>query len=151
MDKDTWVGRQHLSRDAPSGDKQFSPEHQKNHLLPPQGDLWCTEESCSAPKGSAQLESFPIRYEPLSIIRVWFVQQRIREPVLEGAMASACLTSQVEMDETCLGGKECNKHRGKKMRVARDPVDKQAWWGSANAQDLFPVPCLLPPLARQLI
>ena len=32
--------------------------------------LWCTEESCSAPKGSAQLKSCPIRYEPLSIIRV---------------------------------------------------------------------------------
>ena len=32
--------------------------------------LWCTQESCSAPKGLAQLESCPIRYEPLSIIRV---------------------------------------------------------------------------------
>ena len=32
--------------------------------------LWCTQESCSAPKGSAQLESCPICYEPLSIIRI---------------------------------------------------------------------------------
>ena len=72
------------------------PGCQKNHLLPireellslnmlsmadflmsrkpPTGGscwiLWCTEESCLAPKGSAQLESCPICYEPLSIIRV---------------------------------------------------------------------------------
>ena len=39
MDKDAWVGRQHLSRDAPSRDKQFSLGRQKNHLLPPQGKI----------------------------------------------------------------------------------------------------------------
>ena len=39
MDKDAWVRRQYLSRNAPSGDKQSSPERQKNHLLPPQGEI----------------------------------------------------------------------------------------------------------------
>ena len=43
--------------------------------------LWCTQESCSAPKGSAQLESCPIRYEPLSIIRVVIVLYQRAGPV----------------------------------------------------------------------
>ena len=51
MDKDAWVGRQHLSRDAPSGDKQFSSGRQKNHLLPPQGEI---AGFCGALKRAAQ-------------------------------------------------------------------------------------------------
>ena len=53
MDKDGWVGRQHLSQDDPSGDKQSSPGGQKNHLLTPQGEI---AGFYGALKRSAQLQ-----------------------------------------------------------------------------------------------
>ena len=50
----------------------------------------------------------------------WFMLGRLREA---GGSDSGLLARIVEVDETCIGGKEQNKHAGKKLKAGRGPGD----------------------------
>lgn len=42
----------------------------------------------------------------------------------------------MEVDETCIGGKEQNKHAGKKLKAGRGPIGKQAALGCVRRADV---------------
>ncbi len=57
----------------------------------------------------------------------WFMLHRLREACGIEAMK---LTGVIEVDETCIGGKEKNKHNSKKLKAGRGAVGKQAIIGA---------------------
>ena len=56
----------------------------------------------------------------------WFMLQRIREACKQGNFK---LSGDVEIDETYIGGKEKNKHKGKQLKAGRGAVGKTAILG----------------------
>ena len=59
----------------------------------------------------------------------WFMLQRIREAWKSNELPFA---GPVEIDETYMGGKERNKHSGKKLNAGRGPVGKTAVVGAKD-------------------
>ena len=59
----------------------------------------------------------------------WFMLQRIRKAWKDGDVLFA---GPVEIDETYFGGKESNKHKGKKLRAGRGTVGKAAVVGAKD-------------------
>lgn len=57
----------------------------------------------------------------------WFLLYRIREACKQ---SDWMLTGVVEVDETCIGGKERNKHDNKKLRSGREPAGRQVVIGA---------------------
>ena len=60
----------------------------------------------------------------------WFMLQRIREAWSTGDLEQ--FVGPVEVDETYMGGKERNKHKGKKLRAGRGTVGKAAIVGAKD-------------------
>ena len=60
----------------------------------------------------------------------WFMLQRIREAWKSGDLEQ--FVGPVEVDETYMGGKERNKHRGKKLKAGRGTVGKTAVVGAKD-------------------
>jgi len=62
----------------------------------------------------------------------WFLMQRIREGFDKGDGVQ--LPDPVEVDESYFGGKEKNKHKGKKLRAGRGAVGKTAVAGARHRE-----------------
>ena len=60
----------------------------------------------------------------------WFMLQRIREAWNSGDLEQ--FVGPVEVDETYMGGKERNKHKGKKIKAGRGTVGKTAVVGAKD-------------------
>ncbi len=73
----------------------------------------------------------------------WFMAQRLREGLPLGTNK---LTGIVEVDETCLGGKESNKHASKKLHVGGGTSGKATVMGRSGPKklDSFFGPLLMP-------
>lgn len=63
----------------------------------------------------------------------WFLSQRIRAACKPNGFMLADL---VDIDETYIGGKETNKHDGKKLKAGRAAVGRRLWvCGSGAVKD----------------
>ena len=63
----------------------------------------------------------------------WYLAQRIRETWLNKSSVGDPMTGEVEVDETYIGGRERNKHAGKKLNAGRGAVGSSRSLGCANA------------------
>ncbi len=62
----------------------------------------------------------------------WFMLQRIRKAWMNNDDDDWPLTGPIEVDETYMGGRERNKHKGKKLKAGRGTVGKTAVVGAKD-------------------